>query len=174
MKHVLLAALLATALPQSAQDVPTGHDHPAPSELLPNGREPEPGLLTGGQISAQQLLRLRDAGATTFINLRTEGEPGELPASIFEEHGLRHVRIPVAGADGINERNAAALEAALAAAEGSHTVVYCGSGNRVGALLALSAHRQGKAPEEALAFGLEAGLTGLEKATREKLGLAPE
>jgi hypothetical protein len=51
-------------------------------------------------------------------------------------------------------------------------LLHCASANRVGALLALrEAWHRGAEPQAALAVGIEAGLTGLEPATREKLGL---
>jgi hypothetical protein len=50
--------------------------------------------------------------------------------------------------------------------------LYCASGNRVGALLALAAARHEELPpEQALQLGLDAGLTRLEPALRERLGL---
>ena len=54
-------------------------------------------------------------------------------------------------------------------------VLYCGSGNRVGALIALRAHLiEGIGAEEALALGKEAGLTRLEPKVREALSLSSE
>jgi hypothetical protein len=54
-------------------------------------------------------------------------------------------------------------------------MVHCASGNRVGALLALRANRlEGASPEDALELGLDAGLTRLEPAVREALGLSEE
>ena len=52
-------------------------------------------------------------------------------------------------------------------------LLHCGSGNRIGALLALRAvWLEGKDPAAALDYGKAAGLTGLEPAVKSMLGLA--
>ena len=52
-------------------------------------------------------------------------------------------------------------------------LLHCGSGNRVGALLALKAFwLDGGSAEEALEVGLAGGVTRLEPTVRELLGLA--
>ena len=51
-------------------------------------------------------------------------------------------------------------------------VLYCGSSNRVGALLALRAfHVQDMGAAESLELGKSTGVTGLESMLEEKLGL---
>ena len=49
-------------------------------------------------------------------------------------------------------------------------LVHCASGNRVGALIALSAADEGVPVEEALARGRAAGMTSTEARVRELLG----
>jgi len=86
---------------------------------------------------------------------------------------LSFVRIPVASASDLNRDNAGILDAALTGGTGK-AVVYCKSGNRVGALLALKAFWiDGVGAEEAMAFGRQAGVTGLEPAV-EKIMTAQE
>lgn len=172
----LLAVPSAAAPPPSAPvTAPSAAPSvPAAEDLLPNARRPSPDLLTGGQPSPEQLEALAAAGYTTIIDLRTEGEkgaPADEPEQV-EALGLAYVRIPVAGADGLTEANARELDRVLEAAAGP-AVIHCASGNRVGALLALRAHLDGATPEVALEHGLDAGLTRLEPAVRELLGLAP-
>jgi uncharacterized protein (TIGR01244 family) len=142
------------------------------AELLPNGREPLPGIVTGGQPTLEQFEEARAKGFRMVINLRTPSEPGPSPEEI-QALGLAYRSIPVAGADGLTEDNARALATALEEAKGP-VIVHCGSGNRVGALFALKAFAlDGKSPEEALALGKKAGLTHLEPAVRQRLGLPP-
>jgi uncharacterized protein (TIGR01244 family) len=147
----------------------------ADTEIL-NARHPAPGLLTGGQITEAQMAALQAEGYGRFINLRPADEAGTGWEEAFAgQRGLHFVRIPVAGAEGLSRENAQRLAAELEAADGVPTVVYCGSGNRVGALLAVKAFElDGSSPEEALALGMDAGLTRLEPTVREILGLAPE
>ncbi len=136
--------------------------------LLPNARQPAPGVVTGGQPTLEQLRQARDAGFTTVINLRAAGEPGTGREDV-EALGMRYVPIPVDGTAGVTEANARALSWALEEADGP-VIVHCGSGNRVGALFALKAfHVDGRSAQEALDLGLEAGLTRLEPVVRRHL-----
>lgn len=142
--------------------------------LLPNGRQPFAGLLTGGQPSREQLEAIAAAGYRTVINLRGEGEAQPALADLARELGLRYVRLPVAGAPDLTAEKAAELGAILADRAAYPLVIHCGSGNRVGALLALEQARvESKDPQEALSIGLAAGLTSLEPTVRDLLGLPP-
>lgn len=149
---------------------PTAGGEPASAELVRNARQPLPGLLTGGQPSVEQLENLGELGYRTVVNLRAEGEPGTGRTEV-EALGMDYVAIPVDGAAGLTRANAEALAAALAEAE-EPVLLHCGSGNRVGALLAMKAFAvDGASAEEALELGLAAGVTRLEPTVREKLGL---
>ncbi len=148
------------------------------TELLPNARRPLDGVVSGGQPTAGQLAQAAAAGYRTVINLRTPGERGadDEPTQV-ERLGMEYVALPIDGADGITETNARELARLLEEAE-RPILLHCGSGNRVGALLALSSyHVDGKPAEEALQYGLESGLTRLEPVVREHLekkGQAPK
>jgi uncharacterized protein (TIGR01244 family) len=143
-----------------------------PISLVKNGKMPLEGVLTGGQPTDEQFVALRDAGYATVINLRQpdeRGVPGE--AERIAELGMTYVSIPVAGKDGLNEENAATLAAALEEAD-YPVLLHCGSGNRVGALLALKAFwLEGASAEQAMELGLAGGVTRLEPVVRELLGL---
>lgn len=157
---------------QEAAQAPTSAGaqmvEPPAAELLPNGRRLDDGLLVGGQPTLEQLRRLRELGVRTVINLRTEGEGGPTPEEV-EALGLDYVRLAVDGAADISEEKARTLDVVLAQVD-RPAVLHCGSGNRVGALLALRAYYvDGASPEEALRVGEEAGLTRLEPVVRERL-----
>jgi hypothetical protein len=47
--------------------------------------------------------------------------------------------------------------------------MHCGSGNRVGAVLALRQSLNGASDEESIQYGKDAGLTRLEDVVRERL-----
>lgn len=139
---------------------------------IDHARFPSEGLLTGGQITPEQMTALGGLGYTTFISLRPSDEEG---AGWEEEYaaagGIHFERIPIEGADGVTIGNAQLLADRLPPGDG-RAVIYCASGNRVGALLAMKAHFvDGVDAGEALEFGLAGGLTRLEPAVREKLGL---
>ncbi len=142
-------------------------------KLLPNGRIPVEGLLVGGQPTLEQFQDAQAAGYRSVINIRTPKEPA-VGREAIEALGMSYHTLPIAGADGLTEENARALSRMLEELEGP-TILHCGSGNRVGGLLALKAYFvDGKSPEEALQFGLDAGLTRLEPVVRERLGMNSE
>jgi uncharacterized protein (TIGR01244 family) len=141
---------------------------------IPNARATVPGLLSGGQPSAGDLEWAARNGYRTVINLRTPGETSDIAdeEGLVGDLGMSYVSLPIAGAEGITGENATAL-AELLDDEGAQPILlHCGSGNRIGALLALKAHElDGLPPDEALEFGKASGLTRLEPLVREKLGL---
>lgn len=179
---LLLWTLIAIAPPALAGEPAATQAQAAPAQtapavaaedLLPNGRRPAPDLLTGGQPSAEQLEAIAAAGYRTIVDLRPEGEPGAPAdeAARAAALGLAYVRIPIASAGDLTEEKARELDRVLDAEGAGPVVVHCAAGNRVGALLALRAAHDGAAPEAALELGLDAGLTTLEPAVRERLGL---
>lgn len=147
---------------------------PAPADLLRNGVMVAEGVLAGGQPTEEQLAELANAGYRTVINMRLPDEQGNTQADAVEAAGMRYVTVPVEGAAGLSEERAKAFAEALDAAE-RPVVVHCGSGNRVGALFALKAYYVDGVPaDEAIQFGLDAGMTQLEGPVREHLSAAEQ
>ncbi len=143
----------------------------SPLVAVKNARVPLDGVLTGGQPTEEQIERVALAGYNTVVNLRTDGEEGawdEEPA--VTGLGMRYVSIPVAGVEGITIENAAKLAEVVADEANRPLFIHCGSGNRIGALFAMSAfHLDGEDAEAALAIGRGAGLTRLEPVVQELL-----
>ena len=139
---------------------------------LRNARMPIAGLVTGGQPDEAQLDALIGAGFEHFISLRPMAEDG----SGWEETAVGaptvFARVPIRGGADLTRENVEELDRLLEEAGDGATVLYCASGNRVGALLALrAAWIDGVAPEDALTLGRAAGLTRLEPAVVQLLGL---
>ncbi len=132
--------------------------------------EVRPGLHAGGQPSAAQLQALAAQGVRTVIDLRQPDEDrGFDETAQAEALGLRYVRIPVAGADGLDAANVRAVHQALQQSQGP-VLLHCASGNRAGAVLALvTARYEHASPDQALPLGQRAGLKSLEAATRQRL-----
>jgi uncharacterized protein (TIGR01244 family) len=133
---------------------------------------PIAGMVTGGQPDQAQLDALVAAGFENFISLRPAGEDG----AGWEESGVgapaSFARLPIRGGTDLTRENVEALGRMLDEAGDGATVLYCASGNRVGALLALkAAWLDGVPPEDAMELGLAAGMTRLEPAVAELLGL---
>jgi len=152
----------------------SGHEEEAgvTSLGITNVRTPSDDLVTGGQLTQEQMVALKEQGYETFINLRPVAEDGTGWEEEFAAtQGISFTRIPVAGAAGVTRESAEQLAEVLSGSE-SGVVVYCKSGNRVGALLALKAHYvDGESAEDAFQFGLEAGMTSLKPFIREMLEL---
>jgi uncharacterized protein (TIGR01244 family) len=119
-------------------------------------------VVTGGQVTDEQLAKAKELGVTAVVNLRSVAERAEYETeqAKVEELGMTYVHMPIDGAtgDGLTEENARAL--AEIVARGEPTIVHCKTGQRAGALLALKAlHVDNKSPEEALQVGSQAGLS---------------
>ena len=113
---------------------------------------------------------LRDAGYRTVINLRGDGEVGTASQpALMDRLGLNYPHLPINGAAGVHFDNARQFKAFLQSAK-RPVVVHCASGNRVGALFALSAALDGvNDMSEAIRHGHHHGLTGLEPHVRRLL-----
>ena len=130
---------------------------------LPYLSNPQPDLLCAGMPSAEDFRAVAAAGVRTVVNLcQLQETPIDEPE--FVQHlGMRYVQIPIGGAPDLSETNARALAAVIDDKANQPVLVHCMSSNRVGALLALKAGVVDRVPaEEAMQFGLQAGLRALE------------
>ena len=140
---------------------------------LPNTRQPEPDLLTGGQPTRECLQAVYAAGYRIVVNLRPAAELGDFDEGrIARDLGFDYVDIPIAGPADLSHAAVELLDKVLTDAKRRPTLIHCASGNRVGALLALHGRlRRGMSVDEALAHGEATGLTApaLRAAVRKKL-----
>ncbi len=171
MKQLLLSlALLAGVACSSDPALHQKETVSMPDLNVPGLQSPRPDLLTGGQPEAGAWAGLAAHGVTTVINLRPDKElAGRDEAGEVAAAGMRYHQIPVDGAAGLSLDKARELRSLLQDAKGP-VLVHCASGNRVGALIALSAADEGVPVEEALARGRAAGMTSTEARVRELLG----
>ena len=130
---------------------------------------PASGYLSSGQPDRAVLEAIAEAGFAAVVDLRGRDEDrGIDERGAVESLGMTYVSLPIPSPAEATFENAAALNEILAGIDGP-VLLHCRSGNRVGALFALSAKSQGASREDALALGKAAGLTRWEKAIREKL-----
>jgi len=136
---------------------------------LRNAALPASNLATGGQPSPEQVEALMDVGFERFISLRPAGEDG----AGWEEDalpGASFARLPISGAGDLTRENVERFAELMEEHGAANSVVYCASGNRVGALMALkAAWIDGVAPSDALALGTAAGMTRLQPAVEALL-----
>jgi uncharacterized protein (TIGR01244 family) len=106
--------------------------------------------LVAGQIQPSDIAAAKNAGVSTIVNNRPDGEePGQPTAETIgaaaREAGLRYIHIPIAG--GFSPDQVEAMAGALESAEGK-TLAFCKSGTRSTYLWALARARAGANPED--------------------------
>ena len=128
------------------------------------------GITSAGQPNEEALKVFSESGYVAVIDMRGEGEDRgmENEQAVVEGLGMDYVAFPIASRDGISFENAERLDSLLEQYDGP-VLVHCGSGNRVGALLALRESLNGASDEEALEYGREGGMTRLEDVVQERL-----
>ncbi|HEY5760680.1 MAG TPA: sulfur transferase domain-containing protein [Steroidobacter sp.] len=138
---------------------------------LPNIQHPQENRIVSGAIDAADIGHLRAAGIEHLINLRTKEESAGLDEALVAGGlGIDYHWIPIRGAESLTLENAQMLDAALADAGDELTLVHCGSGNRVGALIAVrETWIRHRSIEDAIAEGKRWGLTSLEASVRSLL-----
>ncbi len=140
---------------------------------LPNEAKPYHGLVTAGQPTNEQFLKLKAAGYTAVINLRAADEPGYWDEKeTATRNGILYTHIPVTGPDDLTRENVRLMADTMEQpmAKNGKVLLHCGSGNRAGAFVALKAGwLDGRSVDDAIELGQDAGLGSLEEAVREKL-----
>ena len=137
---------------------------------IPKRGEPLPDLITGAQPDQEAIGKFADEGISTVINLRMPGEFEEFDErKAVEAAGLTYTSIPIDKETGLTRENAERVHQALENVSEGKVLLHCGTSNRTGAMLALSAYWFGeKDADEALELGKKAGLTKLEPPRRRK------
>lgn len=145
-------------------------DKEAISQLeVKNLKDVGDGVYSSGQPTQVQLDRLAKAGIKHIVNLRTADELNFDEADFSKQSGLEYHSIPIAGGTGVTHQNAKLLAAKLAELKGQPVLVHCGSGNRVGALVALETAMNGEDIDKSIELGKAWGLTTLEALVRDRL-----
>lgn len=103
---------------------------------VPNACEPVPGMVTGGQPTAEHLAALKQAGCEVVLDVRDPMEPRPLdePAAV-RAAGMEYLNIPVSQATLTDETLARVRDAVANLAGDRKVFFHCSSGNRVGATL---------------------------------------
>jgi len=128
------------------------------------------GITSSGQPDEEALRVFADSGYSVVIDMRGPDEDRGMDnfEGAVEATGMEYLAFPVVGADQVSFETAAKLDEVLQGFDGP-VLMHCGSGNRVGAVLALRQSLNGAADEESIEFGKDAGMTRLEPRVREVL-----
>ncbi|RUO39532.1 serine/threonine protein phosphatase [Pseudidiomarina aestuarii] len=136
---------------------------PESLQNMTNVRLPVPGRISAGPPTAEQLVAFAAAGGDIVINLQSFEELQDIPeASWAAKANLDYFHIPIAGSNDLTREAVAQFDQIVTANRDRQMLMHCGSGNRVGAMIALrAAWHQGATAAEAIALGEEYGLASL-------------
>lgn len=127
-------------------------------------------VLTSGQPSQTDFVKLKQLGVENIINLRGDNETNWSEQELVTELGMNYYHIPVQSKADITIENATKLQALLNEHQQQTTLLHCASSNRVGALVALyNAITLKKPVDEAVEIGKQWGLKSLEGVVRSKV-----
>lgn len=102
---------------------------------IANACQPLPHLITGGQPSAEQLTRFRQAGGAVVLDIRDPMEPRGLDEpAVAKAAGLSYINIPVSGGT-LSTATMERILQVLREHSGQDVLFHCASGNRVGGAL---------------------------------------
>ena len=124
-------------------------------------------VFSAAQPTKEQFKQLSQANVKHVINLRAAGEQDWDEGALVNSLGMSYHAIEIAGAKDVNTDNAKQLANLLEQLKGESVVVHCASSNRVGALMAISAHQQGTDIESAIEIGKQWGMASLEPVVRK-------
>lgn len=172
MKKLIVVAALLSACVHAEDEVPITLNTlkvDISEVALVDIVRPVNGITSSGQPDQSALSVFKDSGYAAVIDLRGKNENRGLDEqAAVEDLEMRYVSFPITGREAINFDNARRLNQLIQEQEGP-VLVHCGSGNRVGALLALIESLDGADDEMAVRAGKAGGLTGLEDLVRERL-----
>ncbi len=124
-------------------------------------------IFSAAQPTKEQFKQLSQAKVKHVINLRAADEQDWDEGALVNSLGMSYHLIEIAGAKDVNTDNAKQLANLLEQLKGESVVVHCASSNRVGALMAISAHQQGTDIESAIEIGKQWGMASLEPVVRK-------
>lgn len=170
MKHLSLLAILLLAFTANA-DEGEQSIHVVIDDVIAAGEvESVDGITSSGQPDKEALKVFAESGYTVVIDMRGPDENRGMDdyAGAVESTGMQYLAFPVVGAGQVSFETAVKLDEVLRGIDGP-VLMHCGSGNRVGAVLALRESLNGASHEESIEFGKDAGMTRLEPRVREVL-----
>ena len=132
--------------------------------------EPVDGITSSGQPDAAALEVFANSGYGVIIDMRGPDEDRGMDdfEGAVEATGMQYLAFPVVGAEQVSFETAAKLDEVLQGIDGP-VLMLCGSGNRVGAVLALRQSLNGASDEDSIQFGKDAGMTRLEPRVQQVL-----
>lgn len=131
---------------------------------------PDTNTLVCGALNDEKVVALAKAGFEVVINLQPDEELCFDEPAAVERAGLYYAHLPIHGAKDLKQLKILAFDNILRQYHGKKVAIHCGSGNRVGAAIALRAGwLRGRKMDTAMERGRSHGLTKLEDEVYKRL-----
>ena len=131
---------------------------------------PDDNTIVCGALDDKKVAALAKAGVELVINLQPDDELSFDESSAVEQAGMHYEHLPISGAADLKQLKILAFDNILRQHHGKKIAVHCGSGNRVGAAIALRAGwLRGRKMDTAMERGRSHGLTKLAEEVHNRL-----
>lgn len=131
---------------------------------------PDANTVVCGALDEKKVAALAKAGIDVVINLQPDEELSFDEAAAVERAGMGYEHLPISSAADLKQLKILAFDNILRQHHGKKIAVHCGSGNRVGAAIALRAGwLRGRKMDTAMERGRSHGLTKLEDEVFKRL-----
>ena len=131
---------------------------------------PDANTIVCGALDEEKVAALAKAGVELVVNLQPDDELSFDESAAVERAGMHYEHLPISGAIDLKQLKILAFDNILRQHHGKKIAVHCGSGNRVGAAIALRAGwLRGRKMDTAMERGRSHGLTKLEDEVFKRL-----
>ena len=131
---------------------------------------PDANTIVCGALDDEKVAALAQAGVEIVINLQPDDELGFDEAAAVLHAGMHYEHLPINGAAELKQLKILAFDNILRQHHSKKIAMHCGSGNRVGAAIALRAGwLRGRKMDTAMERGRSHGLTKLEQEVHNRL-----
>lgn len=131
---------------------------------------PDANTIVCGALDDEKVSALAQAGVEIIINLQPDDELGFDEAAAVVRAGMHYEHLPINGAAELKQLKILAFDNILRQHHSKKIAMHCGSGNRVGAAIALRAGwLRGRKMDTAMERGRSHGLTKLEQEVHNRL-----
>ena len=131
---------------------------------------PDTNTIVCGALDEEKVTALAKAGVDLVINLQPDDELSFDEAAAVERANMCYEHLPISGAAELKQLKILAFDSVLRQYHNKKIAMHCGSGNRVGAAIALRAGwLRGRKMDTAMERGRSHGLTKLEQEVHNRL-----
>ena len=131
---------------------------------------PDENTIVCGALDEDKVAALAAAGVEVVINLQPDDELSFDEKAAVEGAGMDYEQLPIGGANDLKQLKMLAFDNILRQHHGKKIAMHCGSGNRVGAAIALRAGwLRGRKMDTAMERGRSHGLTKLAEEVHNRL-----